>query len=96
MLAMALALATTGGGYLLVLAIIVPVIGMLLSLVVGGRHAERIALALMPAGLGLSLAIAIEVWVTGQPLVYILGDGATATLAISNNIIAVAQPAELP
>jgi multicomponent Na+:H+ antiporter subunit D len=74
MLAMALALATTGGGYLLVLAIIVPVIGMLLSLVVGGRHAERIALALMPAGLGLSLAIAIEVWVTGQPLVYILGD----------------------
>jgi formate hydrogenlyase subunit 3/multisubunit Na+/H+ antiporter MnhD subunit len=73
MLAMALALATTGGGYLLVLAIIVPVIGMLLSLVVGGRHAERIALALMPAGLGLSLAIAIEVWVTGQPLVYVLG-----------------------
>ncbi|HSS83752.1 MAG TPA: NADH-quinone oxidoreductase subunit J, partial [Reyranella sp.] len=74
MLAMALALATTGGGYLLVLAIIVPVIGMLLSLVVGGHHAERIALALMPAGLGLSLAITIEVWVTGQPLVYILGD----------------------
>ena len=73
MLAMALALATTGGGYLLVLAVIVPVIGMLLSLVVGGRHAERIAFALMPAGLGLALAIAIEVWVTGQPLVYILG-----------------------
>ena len=68
MLAMALALATTGGGYLLVLAIIVPVIGMLLSLVIGGRHAERIALALMPAGLGLSFAIAIEIWVTGQPL----------------------------
>ena len=41
MLAMALALATTGGGYLLVLAIIVPVIGMLLSLVVGGRLVER-------------------------------------------------------
>ena len=63
MLAMALALATTGGGYLLVLAIIVPVIGMLLSLVIGGRHAERIALTLMPAGLGLSFAIAIEIWV---------------------------------
>ena len=73
MLAMALALATTGGGYLLVLAIIVPVIGMLLSLVVGGRHAERIALALVPAGLGLALAIAIAVWVTDQPLVYIVG-----------------------
>ena len=74
MLAMALALATTGGGYLLVLAVIVPVIGMLASLVIGGRHAERIALALMPAGIGLSLAIAIEVWVTGQPLVYTLGE----------------------
>ena len=73
MLAMALALATTAGGYLLVLAVIVPVIGMLLSLVIGGRHAERIALALMPAGLGLSLAIAVEVWVTGQPLVYVVG-----------------------
>ncbi|MGZ5905162.1 MAG: proton-conducting transporter transmembrane domain-containing protein, partial [Reyranella sp.] len=82
MLAMALALATTGGGYLLVLAIIVPVIGMLLSLVVGGRHAERIALALMPAGLGLSLAIAIEIWVTSQPLVYVLG-GWTPPLGIA-------------
>ena len=41
--------------------------------VIGGRHAERIALALMPAGLGLSFAIAIEIWVTGQPLVYIVG-----------------------
>jgi formate hydrogenlyase subunit 3/multisubunit Na+/H+ antiporter MnhD subunit len=82
MLAMALALATTGGGYLLVLAIIVPVIGMLLSLVIGGRYAERIALALMPAGIGLSLAIAIEIWVTGQPLVYILG-GWTPPLGIA-------------
>jgi len=82
MLAMALALATTGGGYLLVLAVIVPVIGMLLSLVVGGRHAERIAFALMPAGLGLALAIAIEVWVTGQPLVYIVG-GWTPPLGIA-------------
>ena len=47
---LAVALATTEGGYLLVLTIIVPVIGMLLSLVAGGRHAERIALAPMPAG----------------------------------------------
>ena len=82
MLAMALALATTGGGYLLVLAVIVPVIGMLLSLVIGGRHAERIALALMPAGLGLALAIAVEIWVTGEPLVYILG-GWTPPLGIA-------------
>ena len=76
MLAMALALATNGGGYLLVLTIIVPVIGMMLSLVAGGRHAERIALAVMPAGTGLALAIAIEVWWSRAPLVYILGDWA--------------------
>ena len=54
MLAMALALATTAGGYLLVLAIILPVAGMLLSLVLGGRHAERIALVLLPAGLAVA------------------------------------------
>ncbi|HEY4167844.1 MAG TPA: proton-conducting transporter membrane subunit [Reyranella sp.] len=65
---------TTNGGYLLVLAIIAPVIGMLLSLVAGGRHAERIALALTPAGIGLALAVAIEVWWRGAPLVYVLGD----------------------
>lgn len=73
-LVMALALATSGDGCLLVLAIIVPVIGMLLSLVVGGRHAERIALALMPVGVGLALAIAVDVWWRGAPLVYVLGD----------------------
>jgi multicomponent Na+:H+ antiporter subunit D len=51
--------ATTAGGFLLVLAIILPVAGVLLSLVLGGRHAERIALALMPAGLGVAAAIAV-------------------------------------
>ena len=71
---LAMAFATSSGGYLLVLAIIAPVIGMVLSLVAGGRHAERIALALTPVGVGLALAIAIEIWWSGSPLVYILGD----------------------
>lgn len=71
---MASVLTTSGGGYLLVLAIIMPVIGMLLSLVAGGRHAERIALALMPVGVGLAVAIAVNVWWRGAPLVYVLGD----------------------
>jgi len=82
MLALASALTTTAGGYLLVLAIILPVIGILLSLVIGGRHAERIALALMPVGFGIALAIAIEIWRTGKPLVYILG-GWTPPLGIA-------------
>jgi len=64
---------TTAGGVLLVLAIILPVGGVLLSLALGGRSAERIALAVMPAGLVVAFAIAFGVWRAGKPLVYILG-----------------------
>lgn len=46
---------------------------MLLSFVLGGRHAERIALGLMPAGLGVAIAITVLLWRSGEPLVYILG-----------------------
>ena len=67
------AFAATAGGFLLVLAIVLPVAGVLLSLVLGGRHAERIALGLMPAGLGVAVAIAVLLWRSGKPLVYILG-----------------------
>lgn len=67
---------------LLVAAIIVPVIGMLAALVSGGRHAERIALAVMPVGIALSLAIAIQVAQAGEPLVYIVG-GWTPPLGIA-------------
>ncbi len=66
-------LSTNAGGYLLVLAIILPAIGMIASLVAGGRAAERIALTIMPVGLGLALAIAISVWWEQAPLVYVLG-----------------------
>jgi multicomponent Na+:H+ antiporter subunit D len=76
------AFATTAGGFLLVLAIILPVAGVLLSLVLDGRHAERIALALMPAGLGVAAAIAVLLWHSGKPLVYILG-GFTPPLGIA-------------
>src|SRR3974377_2062767 len=63
----------TAGGFLLVLAIVLPVVGVLLSLTLGGRHAERIALILMPAGLAVALAIAIEVWRTHNVLQYFVG-----------------------
>ena len=69
----ALAFAATAGGFLLVLAIVLPVAGILLSLVLGGRHAERIALVLMPAGVGVAIAIAVLLWRSGKPLVYGLG-----------------------
>ena len=63
----------TAGGFLLVLAIVLPISGVLLSLVLGGRHAERIALILMPAGLGVALAIAAAVWRTHNVLQYFVG-----------------------
>ena len=55
------------------LAIVVPVGGVLLAFVAGGRHAERIALATMPLGLAIAVAIAVTLRRTGGPLVYLLG-----------------------
>ena len=60
-------------GYLLVLAIVLPVAGVLLSFVIGGRHAERIALALMPVGLGVAVAILAQCRSSGEALTYVLG-----------------------
>ena len=64
---------TTTGAFLLVLALVVPVVGVLLAFVAGGRHAERVALATMPLGLAIAVAIAVMLRRTGGPLVYLLG-----------------------
>ncbi len=66
------AIAATAGGGLMPLAILLPALGVLLSLVVGGRMAERIALILMPVQLAIAIAIAWLVQRSGQPLVYTL------------------------
>src|SRR5262245_40019818 len=63
----------TAGGFLLVLAIVLPVTGMLLPLAFGGRQAGRIALPLLPAGLAVAVAIAVEVWRTRNVLQYFVG-----------------------
>jgi multicomponent Na+:H+ antiporter subunit D len=63
----------TAGGYLLVLAVMLPASCALLALVFGGRHAERIALAMLPIGVAVALAIATLISRTRQPLVYFLG-----------------------
>ena len=65
---------TTAGGFLLVLAIVLPVVGVLLSLVLGGRYAQRVALILMPAGLAIAVAIAAGVWRTNDVLQYFVGN----------------------
>jgi multicomponent Na+:H+ antiporter subunit D len=66
--------ATTAEGYLLVLAIIFPVIGILLTLAFGGRYVERIALVLLLAGLVIAIAVFAAVLRDDQSLVYIVGN----------------------
>jgi multicomponent Na+:H+ antiporter subunit D len=64
---------TTPGGLLLVLAVLIPFIGVLAGLVLGGRHAHRVALAILLPGLGLAIAIADALVRSGDTLVYLLG-----------------------
>jgi multicomponent Na+:H+ antiporter subunit D len=64
---------TTTGGFLLVLSVVVPVAGVLLAFVLGGRQAERVVLATMPLGLVIALAILVTLRRAGAPLVYLLG-----------------------
>ncbi len=68
-----LAAGTTAGGFLLVLAIMLPVAGVLFSLLFGRRYAERAALAVMPLGLAVAAAIAIGVWRSRSALQYFVG-----------------------
>ena len=52
---------TTPGGLLLVLAVLVPFVGVLAGLAFGGRNPQRIALLTIVAGLGIALAMA-DAW----------------------------------
>jgi multicomponent Na+:H+ antiporter subunit D len=82
MTAGASAIAATAGGSLLPLAILLPSLGVLMSLLLGGRRAEWIALGLMPIEFAVAVAIAYFVWRSGQPLVYTLA-GYTPPLGIA-------------
>ena len=93
------AIAATAGGSLLALPILVPAAGVLLSFLLGGRQAERIALGLMAAQFGVAVAIASLVWRSGEPLVYVLGgyvpplgialraDGFSAVMLVTASLI---------
>jgi formate hydrogenlyase subunit 3/multisubunit Na+/H+ antiporter MnhD subunit len=63
----------TDAGALLAAAVLLPFVGMLLGLLLGGRWVQRIAFLLLPIGLALAIAIA-DAW-TDAPgaLVYLLG-----------------------
>ena len=65
--------ATTSGGFLLVLALVLPLLGVFVALILGGRNARRVAMLTIPAGLALAVAIGFELMQSGQTLVYLLG-----------------------
>lgn len=67
---------TTAGGFLLVLAMGVPVLGLLLAVGFSGRQAGRVAGVVGGLGLAVALAIVGEVWRTGGAVVYLMGDWA--------------------
>jgi formate hydrogenlyase subunit 3/multisubunit Na+/H+ antiporter MnhD subunit len=91
--------ATTYGGALLVLAILLPAAGILTSLVLGGRAAERVALGSAPIALVIALAVLVEVWRAGRPVVYAIAglspplglalraDGVSAVLLLTSALI---------
>jgi formate hydrogenlyase subunit 3/multisubunit Na+/H+ antiporter MnhD subunit len=95
----AAAYTTTEGGALLVMAIMLPVIGMLAMLALGLRRAERVAFLVLPAGLLIALAIAADVARGSQAVTYVLGgwqpplgialraDGLSATLMVMTAVV---------
>jgi len=68
--------ATTPGGALLILAIVVPFLGVFGALALGGRRGEALAHATLPIGLGVAVAIAAGVVRSGAVLRNLLGDWA--------------------
>lgn len=64
---------TTPGGLLLPLAVLVPFLGMIAGLVLGGRNAQRVAMVTIVAGVAIALGIAQSMLQSGDTLVYVLG-----------------------
>ncbi len=64
---------TTPGGWLLVLAVLAPFVGVLAGFALGGRHAQRVASLTMPVGLAVAAGIASTLVQSGETVVYLLG-----------------------
>lgn len=90
---------TQSPGYLLVLALVLPILGTLLAIALGGRRAERVTQALLPIMLLVAAAIAATVWRTGVPLQYSMGgwapplgvtfraDGLSAAMLVTTAVV---------
>lgn len=66
-------MATTPGEFMLVLALIVPVTGLLLAFALGGHRAERVAMACLPVCVGIAAMLLAGVLHAGAPIVYLVG-----------------------
>ncbi len=64
---------TKPGGWLLVLAVLAPFVGVLAGLALGGRHAQRVASLTLPVGLAIAAGIASTLVQSGETVVYLLG-----------------------
>jgi len=64
---------TTPGGLLLVLAVLLPFVGVMAGLVLGGRAAQRVAWATIVGGIGVVVAAGQALLASGNSLVYLLG-----------------------
>ena len=65
--------ACDGSGIFLVSALVLPLVGILLTFLAGGKYARGITLVLLVAGLGVAAGIAEGIWPTGQALTYLPG-----------------------
>ena len=91
---------TTTDGPLLVVALALPVVGLLVAFASGRRGPERVALLVMPAGLAIAVAVAASVLRADAPLVYVLGawapplgislraDGLSAAMLLTTAVVA--------
>jgi formate hydrogenlyase subunit 3/multisubunit Na+/H+ antiporter MnhD subunit len=61
------------GGLLLVLAVLMPFIGVLIGIALRGAHTRRVALLTLPVGLAIALVIAAAFLQSGADLSYLLG-----------------------
>jgi multicomponent Na+:H+ antiporter subunit D len=99
MLAPATPLATTTAGLLLVLAIVTPVAGVVLSFALGERYVRQVALVVMPVGVAIAVAILLALPRGDGLLVYLLGawppplgvalraDGLSAVMLVTTAIV---------
>lgn len=90
---------TTSFGLLLVMAVMVPMAGILLQFMLGGRFVNRIVFAALIASFAVSVAASSVIWLSGQPLVYIVGgwqpplgialraDGISAAMMLTTAIV---------